>query len=289
MVTLDRVLSQREVEFPDQIGELLMLSSQARSMALQNTDFVSSLAKGLAVIRHLVEVKSPQTLSDVADALDMPRATARRLLLTLEELGYAEQIGRQFSLTPQVMRLGYGYFAANPFSVHIDTELKRVSTETGHTSFASIYDKGEITIVARQVGQILESSSTIGTTWPAYCTSMGRVFLSHFSDEEVKTILEETERQQFTPSTLVDTTKILTEVRKVRKTGYSFVENETTVGMRAIAVPVTNQRGEMIASIDVMMIAKSESRKDSIDKALPALKAAAQRLGDIAADAKPVG
>ncbi|MEM8988296.1 MAG: IclR family transcriptional regulator C-terminal domain-containing protein [Pseudomonadota bacterium] len=250
----------------------------------QNTDYVSSLAKGLAVISHLASVKSPQTLTEVADALEMPKATARRLLLTLESLGYAEQASRYFSLTPQTLQLGFGYFASSPLSSHIDTQLQRISSDTGHTSFAAVYSKGEITIIGRHVGLILESYSSLGTRWPAFCTSMGRIFLSYLPDDEVDRILREGRMTKFTSSTLTDIEKIKAEIRKVRKSGYALIESETTMGLRALAVPVEGKNQEIVAAIDVVMIAQSESRKESVDKNLPVLQEAASRLSVIAAN-----
>ena len=258
-----------------------------QNMSEQNTDYVSSLAKGLAVMAHLANTKVPQTLSEVADALNIPRATARRFLLTLEKLGYAESKGRRFGITAKVLQLGYGYFTSNPLTHYIDAELERITAQSGNTSFASVYDDGEITLIGRQIGRLVEAPQIVGSKRPAYCTSMGRIFLSSLEDAAIDAVLERHPPKALTSSTKVTKAAIMAEIRKTRKLDYALVENETAEGLRAIAVPVRKSTGEVILAIDVVQIAQSESRKTALQKNLPILKEAAERLGAIASHVNP--
>lgn len=249
---------------------------------IRNTDFVASLAKGMAVLGYLAATNTARSLSEVAEAVDLPRATARRLLLTLERIGYVESHGRGFALTAKVLQLGYGYFAANPLTKYIDAELEKVTSQTGNTSFASIYDQGEIILIGRQIGQFAEAPQVIGSRRPAYCTSMGRVFLSARTESEIKALLSEHPPKKLTPYTKTKKTEILAEIAKVRQHGYAVVENETTIGLRAVAVPVRTDNGEIVAAIDVVQIAQSEEKENAVKTNLPVLQAAVERLSDIA-------
>lgn len=246
------------------------------------TDHVASLGKGLAVLSFLASSLRPQSLSDVASALDMPRATARRFLLTLVELGYAETDQKYFRVSAKVLELGYGYFTANPLTEHINAELEKIVEETGQTSFASIYNSGEIVLIGRKIGRFVETSRILGSRLPAYCTSMGRVFLSALDDATVAGILKESKPKAITPQTKTSKRDILQALDEVRRLGYAVAENETTLGLRAIAVPVRRSDGEIVAAIDVVMIASSEDLETSVSRLVPVLKASAQRLGDIA-------
>ena len=251
-------------------------------MAAHPTEHVASLGKGLAVLAHLAAAAKPQTLSDVAAALDLPRATARRFLLTLAELGYADTDGRHFRTSARVLELGYGYFAANPLTAHINTELERIVEATDHTSLSSVYANGEIVLIGRRSGRFVETSRLIGTRLPACSTSMGRVFLSGFDDDRVAEILRDHPPQALTQKTTVDLDAIAREIRKVRTQGYALVEDETTLGLRAIAAPVHRNDGRIVAAIDVVMIASTENKKEAVAKYVPVLKESAARLSEIA-------
>jgi len=159
-------------------------------MARNPTDMLGSFAKGLSVIEAFTAEKPRLTISDAAAVTGLNRAAARRCLLTLTELGYADFDGKNFSLTPRILRLGTSCLATMPLPRIVQPLLDKLSTEIGQSTSVSILDHGEIVYVARAAQQRLMSINLMaGSRLPASCTSMGRVLLADLSDAEIRKIL----------------------------------------------------------------------------------------------------
>jgi IclR family pca regulon transcriptional regulator len=215
-------------------------------------DFIQSLERGLSVINSFSREHNPQTLSEVAVRTGLTRATARRVLLTLAELGYVHQRGRDFSLTPKVLDLGYSFLSSFHVVELAQASMEQLVDEVRESSSMSVLDGGEIVYVARvPTSRIMTIALALGSRLPAYPTSMGRVLLAGLSQQDLDDYIARTEFAQLTPHTITDTRAFRAVIEKTREDGYTLVDQELEEGVRSIAAPIRNGRGEVIAAINV--------------------------------------
>lgn len=161
---------------------------------MRETDFVGGFAKGLRVIEAFGEDRPRLSIADVSKITGLDRATARRCLLTLAELGYAEYDGKFFMLLPRILRLGHAYLSGTPLPTIIQPHLDRLSQSVGESASASVLDGAEIVYIARASQmRVISINLMAGSRLPAYCASMGRVLLAWLDESEARTILEQTE------------------------------------------------------------------------------------------------
>jgi IclR family pca regulon transcriptional regulator len=220
----------------------------------QNTpprrEAMGGLAKGLQVIRAFTRDHSALTLTEVAGIARMPAATARRCLLTLEELGYVTRRGRQFLLRPKVLELGAAYLTK--------THLEELARVTGDSAALSVLDGNDIVYVARtSVRTLMRLEAHVGSRFPAHVTSMGRVLLAGLAPERLEAYFRTQQFVALTDSTVTDPRKVRSLIDECRKAGYSAVEDELAYGVVAVAVPVHDQYGRTVASLN----SSSHSRK----------------------------
>ncbi|GGC86198.1 IclR family transcriptional regulator [Tersicoccus solisilvae] len=218
--------------------------------------FVQSLARGLEVIRAFDAAHAELSLSDVARRTGLTRATARRFLLTLVELGYVRTDGRLFRLTPQVLRLGYAYLSSMGLTDIAQPHLEALSARLGESTSASVLDGAEIVYVARvATRRLMMVGISVGTRFPAYATSMGRVLLAAQPAAEAADLLDRFPPTALTSRTLTDRTALLREIDRVRAQGYAVVDQELEAGLRSAAAPVHGASGEVVAAVNVSMSA----------------------------------
>ena len=215
-------------------------------------EFVQSLARGLTVIRAFSGDRPALTLTDVADATDLSRATARRFLLTLEQLGYVRSDGKLFSLTPRVLELGYSYLSSLGLPEIIAPHLETLAHDIQESASAAVLDGGDIVYVARVAGRkIMRVQITVGTRFPAYATSMGRVLLAALPVDQAREIVTATPLEALTPFTKTTLDDVMAELAVARESGYSLVDQELEAGLRSLGVPITDARGTVVAAINV--------------------------------------
>ena len=220
-------------------------------MTIKETDFLGGLAKGLKVIEAFTAEKERMSISDMSTATGLDRATARRCLLTLHSLGYASYDGKYFSLTPRVLRLGTGSLATMPLPRILQPRLDLLSADIGQSVSVSILDGAEIVYIARSAQQRVMSVTLMpGSRLPAYCTSMGRVILSHMPESDAVQVLEAQPRIKRTDRTKIDLNEILEELRRIRSQGYAINDQEVEIGLRSIAVPIFNVHGNTVAALN---------------------------------------
>lgn len=220
-------------------------------MAIKETDYLGGLAKGLSVIEAFTADKERMSISDVSQITGLDRATARRCLLTLHTLGYANYDGKYFSLTPRVLRLGTGCLATMTLPRIIQPLLDSMSDQIGQSVSTSILDGWEIVYVARSAQQRVMSISLMpGSRLPAYCTSMGRVILAAMPEEDARAILALRPLVQRTPNTKHEIRDIMDELRRVKAQGHAIIDQEVEIGLRSIAVPILNARGQTVAALN---------------------------------------
>ncbi|MFH8656011.1 IclR family transcriptional regulator domain-containing protein [Streptomyces afghaniensis] len=231
------------------------MSAEARA-----PHFVRSFERGLAVIRAFDAEHPALTLSEVARACELTRAAARRFLLTLADLGYVHTDGRRFRLTPRVLELGYSYLAGFTLPQIAEPHLEQLVARVRESSSLCVLDGDDIVYVARvPTRRIMTVSITVGTRFPAYVTSVGRVILAHLADEDVEARLARAELKPLTPRTIATPQALRAELRRVRRQGYAVVDQELEEGLRSVAAPVRDRDGEVVAAVNIAVHAGRNS------------------------------
>ena len=251
-------------------------------MTVKERDIMGGLAKGLRVIEAFSAERPRLSIAEAAEAADLDRATARRCLLTLSELGYAAYDGKFFTVTPRVLRLGTGCLATMPLPRIVQPTLDRLSEEIGQSTSVSILDESEIVYVARAAqSRVMSIALMPGSRLPAYCTSMGRVLLAALPPEEARKVLEASPRTARTERTVTDIEALMGELETVRTQGFATINQEVEIGLRSIALPLRNIRGKTIAALNVGLAVTAEPLSDMVARYLPALKAVQSELSDM--------
>lgn len=226
---------------------------------------MGGLTKGLAVIETFTAERPRQSISEVSAASGYDRATARRCLLTLAYLGYADYDGKFFTLTPRVLRLGTACLVTMPLPQIVQPLLDSLSERLGESSSVSILDGADILYVARAAQKKVMSIGLMpGSRLPAYCTSMGRVLLAALPEDEARAFLSATPLPARTPYTLTDAETILAQLRQVKGQGYALIDQEVEIGLRSIAVPLLNTRGTVVAAANIGVPATQVSVEDLV-------------------------
>jgi IclR family pca regulon transcriptional regulator len=234
--------------------------------------FVQSLERGLAVIRALSS-HEPQTLSEVARHTGLSRAAARRFLLTLESLAYVRQNRGRFALTPRVLELGYAYLSSLTLPEVAQPHLERLVDQVHESSSVSVLDGDDVVYVARMpTRRIMSVAISVGTRFPAYATSMGRVLLAGLEDDEVESRLARAALRRLTRRTLAKVEDIRAEIARVQRQGYALVDEELEEGLRSIAVPIHNGGGEVVAAMNISAQAPRTSVTEMKRRLLPRLR-----------------
>mgnify|MGYP001944340544 CR=1 FL=1 len=242
-------------------------------------DFVTSLARGLTVIQAFDKQNSRLTLTQVAKRTDLNRATARRFLFTLHALGYVNSDGKLFCLSPKILELGYAYLASQPLVDTVQPFIEKVSKETGESCSVSVLDGLDVVYIARHLTyHVMSVTLNVGTRLPAAVTSMGRVLLAYNSDQEIDKFLKNVQIKKYTSFTLVDREQIKESLNQTRFQGYCIVSQELEVGLRSVAVPIKNSRGQVVAAINVGAQAGRISEQELIERILPSLQQAARDI-----------
>ncbi|MFC0219116.1 IclR family transcriptional regulator C-terminal domain-containing protein [Pseudochelatococcus lubricantis] len=242
-------------------------------MTISQRDTMGGLAKGLAVIETFTADLPRQSIAGVAAASGLDRATARRCLLTLVQLGYADYDGKFFTLTPRVLRLGTACLAAMPLPQVVQPWLDRLSDELGESTSVSILDGDEIVYVARAAQRKVMSISLMpGSRLPAYCTSMGRVLLAALPEDEARRRLAARPLPARTPLTATGIAEVMARVALAREQGYAAIDQEVEMGLRSLAVPLLNARGITVAAVNLGLPALAEGVDGLVTRYLPALR-----------------
>jgi IclR family transcriptional regulator, pca regulon regulatory protein len=245
---------------------------------------VQSLERGLSVITAFGPQAPELTLSEVARATGLTRAAARRFLLTLVDLGYMRFDGKLFRLAPKVLSLGYAYLSSLSLPGVAEPHLEALVAETRESSSMSVLDGFDIVYVARvPTSRIMTVAINVGTRFPAYATSMGRVLLAGLDAAALDAHLDAVRLERFTEHTVPSPAELRAKLDEVRQQGYALVDQELEHGLRSLAVPVHNGHGRVVAAINVSShvsrITKDKARKQFLP---PLLRAAAAIEHDLA-------
>jgi IclR family pca regulon transcriptional regulator len=248
-------------------------------MAARNSDFVQSLDRGLAVIRAFGPERERLSLSEVARATGLTRAAARRFLLTLVKLGYVRSDGREFSLRPRVLELGYAYLSGLALPEVAAPHMEELVARLHESSSISVLDGDHIVYVVRvPTKRIMTVAISVGTRFPAYATSMGRVLLAAASGDELERYLQEATFQALTRRTVTDPARLRVIIGDVARQGYAIVDQELEEGLRAVAAPIRGAADVGTAAINVSAHASRVSMAAMRAEILPELLRTARQI-----------
>ncbi|MFC4006216.1 IclR family transcriptional regulator C-terminal domain-containing protein [Nonomuraea purpurea] len=235
-------------------------------------DFIEALARGLDVIKVFRPGRPVMTLTEVATAAGLARPTARRILLTLQELGYARSEQGGYALTPRVLELGVTYVRSMGLWEMARPHMERLVAQTHESSSIAQLDGSDIVYVARvAVPKIVTLSVQIGTRFPAMQTSLGKVLLAALPPADVDRVLAEPSRSGVEPRRRPDRAAREAALREVRAKGWALTDEELALGIRSVAAPLRDGLGNVIAAINVNAHAAETSVERLTGEHLPLL------------------
>lgn len=249
-------------------------------MTANNPNYMTSLARGLEVMRGFSRERR-MSIAQLARKTGIPRASVRRCLYTLSQLGYVgTDDGRNYALRPKVLGLGHAYLSSTPLVIAAQPFLDRVSEAVNESCSLATLDGEDILYLARSVtSRIISVTLNVGSRLPAHCTSIGYVLLANLADKDLDLFLEKAELKAYTERTLTSPEKLREQLEQVRQADYAIADRLMELAVRSIAVPVRNAAGTVVAGINVIVEAGRVSLRDMRALYLPHLQSAAAELG----------
>jgi IclR family pca regulon transcriptional regulator len=245
-------------------------------------DFIEALARGLEVIAAFRPGRAVLTLTEVAAATGLARPTARRILITLQGLGYMRVVDGGFALTPRVLELGVAYVRSQGLWDVARPHMQRLVARTNESCSAAQLDGSDIVYVARvAVPKIVGLSVQIGTRFPALATSLGKVLLAALPTAELERVLAQPTRSGLVPRWQPDRRERDAALREVRARGWALTDEQLALGIRSVAAPLRDGTGRVVAALNVNVHAAETPLATLLDEHLPLLLATA---GDVSAD-----
>ena len=244
--------------------------------------YVQSFARGLEVIRSFSASAPAQTLSEVASKTGLTRAGARRILLTLQTLGYVASDGKYFELTPRILDLGFAYLSSQPLWNLATPLLETLAEAVQESCSAGVLDGLDIVYVARvHTHKIMSTNLGVGSRLPAFWTSIGRMLLAGQPDDRLQALMAIRPREAFTRYTLVEDADLLTAIDQVRHQGWALINQELEEGLISMAAPVLNAQGQVVAAINVSGQANRTNPEEMQARILPPLLRAAEGVSQL--------
>ncbi len=245
----------------------------------QGPDYLESLARGLRIIQAFDRDRREFTLSDLAKLVDLPRASVRRTLHTLIQLGFVEADDRLFRLTPRILTLASAYLLSNPIVDVLQPAMARLSAQSGEACSAAVLDGDDVVMIAHaSPRRVISVSAQIGLRLPALSTSLGRVLLAAKDEKDLERTLGRLQPVRLTALTVVNKGQLRKAIARARDDGYSLVDQEVEVGFRSISVPVRRLDGEAIAALNIGVHSERVALDTMRDEFLPKLRQAADLL-----------
>jgi IclR family pca regulon transcriptional regulator len=242
-------------------------------------EFVQSLERGLAVIRAFGFRRVSLTITDVAEATGLTRATARRFLLTLVRMGYVRNDGREYWLRPRVLELGYAYLAGIELPEAARPFMDDLVDEVGESTSIAVRDDDDIVYAAHVAPhRVMTINVPIGSRDPLYCTALGRVLLAAEPADEIDRYLKTADLHAYTRATVTDPAGLRHALDRVHSDGYCLIEDELEDGLVALAVPVRNADGVVIAAMNLCAYSLRTTPDELVGRGLPLLRKAASGI-----------
>ena len=245
----------------------------------ESPDYVQSLARSLQVLRAFGHDLPTPSLSELAARTDLSRAVVRRILLTLQHLGYVGMRGRSFFLTPRVLELGFSYLSSLDLTELAQQTMEQLAQKVGESCSMAVLDGSDIVYVLRvPVRRVMSIGLGVGARLPAFAASMGRVMLADLPEAELDAWMQGNRFQAYTPKTLRTARALKSELQQVRKQGYAQVSQELELGLCSIAVPIRAGNGCVVAGLNVSMQYNDKAHDRALKEILPALRAAQPQI-----------
>lgn len=220
--------------------------------ALTDPSFMTSLARGLAVIKAFSDHRRAMTIAQLSLKTGIPRAAVRRCLYTLKQLGYADSEANNFFLKPSILALGYAYLSSTPLTVAAQPYLNELSHRAKESCVLAVLDNYEVMYVARSdAPRVLSLAMNTGSRMPAHCTALGRVLLAGLSAAQLDRYFSAVTLSSYTPRTITSEHKLRDILFEVRQRGFAVVDEEMEIGLRSIAVPVRGASGATVAALGI--------------------------------------
>lgn len=239
-------------------------------------DYVQSLARGLAVLAAFDAEHPTLGLAAIATRTGLSRAAVRRLVLTLQHLGYVRLVGREYVLSPRVLELGFGCLGSLKLTDLAQPLIEQVAQRLGHSCSMAVLDSQSIVYVLRvPVRRVMTVALGVGARLPAYAASMGRVLLAALPPVALDQWLAECRPAKLTSHTVTDMRRLKRIVAEVRQQGYAYVEQELELGLCSIAVPIRDREGRVVAALNSSLPYHAGASRHALDVVLPELRATA--------------
>jgi len=247
--------------------------------ALTDPSFMTSLARGLAVVNAFSDQRRAMTIAQLSHKTGIPRAAVRRCLYTLKQLGYADSEANNFYLKPKILSLGYSYLSSTPLTISAQPALNQVSRTLNESCSLGVLEDHEVIYISRsQSSRVMSVALNAGSRIPAYCSSMGRVLLSTLSEDDLSDYFSKVRLLAFTDHTVIEESELREILSDVRQRGYAIVEEELEIGLRSIAVPVRGASGIPVAALSIGAQASRADRSQLEKIFLPILLNTASEL-----------
>jgi IclR family transcriptional regulator, pca regulon regulatory protein len=247
----------------------------------ERRELMGGLAKGLKVLLAFDQQNPNQTLSEIAHVTGLSPAVTRRCLMTLEDLGYIGRDRRNFFLKPRVLDLSAAYLSALNVERLAMTHLTDLANATHDSASLTVLDGHDIVYLARaSTRTILRLEANVGSRFPAFATSMGRVLMAALPDEEIRRRLAASELMPLTDKTETDPGRLFAAIQEARRDGYSVVEDELAYGVVALAVPVIDPMGRTVAAVNSSGHSKRTHKDDMVRDRLDSVREVGKRISD---------
>ena len=248
--------------------------------------YVQSFARGLEVIRSFNAQAQEQTLSEVAAKTGLTRAGARRILLTLQTLGYVHSDGKLFRLTPRILDLGFAYLSSTPLWNLAGPVMEGLTDAVQESCSAAVLDGLDVVYVLRvHTHKIMSTNLSVGSRLPAFWTSLGRVLLAGLPDAQVQALMQQCPRVQYTQMTRTSDEALWEVIRQTRAQGWCLLNQELEEGLISIAAPVKNSMGQTVAALNISGQANRTSAEMMQSQLLPQLLLTCQTISKLLAAA----
>jgi IclR family transcriptional regulator, pca regulon regulatory protein len=258
---------------------------QKTANAAPKREGMGGLAKGLAIVEAF-SAHDVMSVADAARAAGATRASARRCLITLTELGYLEQSGREFRPLTRLRKLGGVASRRDQLAQLAQPLLSQARDELAESVSLAVLDDDRPLFIARaEAEHIVSTGVRVGAYLPAYCSATGRVLLSQFSDKEILRRIGRKPLAPRTPHTLTKISEVLAEIRSAREKGYAISDEELELGLRALAVPVIGANDEIIAAVSVSATSARVRSADLRRRSVPVLQSCARMLAEAIGEA----
>lgn len=253
--------------------------SMVRQSHKDDPEFLSTLERGLSVLRAFSQTRPEMALSEVAAVTELSPAVARRCLNTLVKLGYVAQHGRRFLLRPEVLVFGAAYLASMNIEEIASPHLQAVRDETGDSASLAVLSGHEVLYLAHvSTNRRIRLGASVGTRFPVYATSLGRILMAYQPPETIEDYVRTAELQKLTEHTVVSRPMLKRRLKEARENGYDSSQDELDYGIVSVAVPIFDNEGRIAAAINCSTSTTRVSREDLIRTRRPLLSRAAQEI-----------